>query len=226
MNNYIVSCKDINKEFNEGENKIKVLNGVNIDIKEGELVSIVGKSGSGKSTLLHIIGGLDVPTSGKVEICGTAWGNLSSKERDRFRNFNLGVVYQQHYLLREFNVQENVALPLIVRGVNKKEAINLARDMLTSLHLQDRLHYSPSALSGGERQRVSLARALITKPKCLIADEPTGNLDTSCSEDIISIIKSMSKENNMGVILVTHDIKLADSMDRKITIVDGFIVNS
>lgn len=224
MNNTVLNCENIVKTFTDGDNRTEVLKGINLEVKEGEMVAIVGQSGSGKSTLLHILGGLDDPTSGKSSLNNFNWKEMSSSKKDSWRNKYLGVVYQQHHLLNEFSAIENVAMPLIIRGQSKSVAKETAKEILTKVGLSERLNHSPSALSGGERQRVSIARALVTKPKCLIADEPTGNLDTKAAEGVFDLLYNLAKENKTAVILVTHDEKLASKMDRKVTIKDGLLI--
>lgn len=224
MNNTVLNCENIVKTFTDGDNKTEVLKGINLEVKEGEMVAIVGQSGSGKSTLLHILGGLDDPTSGISSLNNFNWKDMSSSKKDTWRNKYLGVVYQQHHLLNEFSAIENVAMPLIIRGQSKSVAKETAKEILTKVGLSERLNHSPSALSGGERQRVSIARALVTKPKCLIADEPTGNLDTKSAQGVFDLLYNLAKENKTAVILVTHDENLASKMDRKVTIKDGLLI--
>lgn len=219
----IIKCLNLTKTYKDGENVTEVLKNINININQGEMVGIIGKSGSGKSTLLHILGGLDTPTSGESELNGQSWQKLKGSKKDLWRNKYLGVIYQQHFLMSEFSAEENVAMPLIVRGESKKYSIETARKMLDLVGLTDRAKYNPNALSGGERQRVSIARALVTNPKCILADEPTGNLDSKSAQEVFSLINNMCKELGTTLVLVTHDLNLAKKMDRVIKIVDGQI---
>lgn len=221
MNNLVLKCENIYKTFGDDENTTEVLKGISFDIKEGEMVAIVGQSGSGKSTLLHILGGLDDATEGDVYLNNVSWSSMKSSQKDEWRNQNLGVIYQQHYLLNEFTTLENVAMPLIVRGLSFDKAKKEAKEMLEKVGMGHRMDFNPAALSGGERQRVSIARALVTNPKCIIADEPTGNLDSKNAKAVFSLLQEIAKEKNAAVILVTHDEHLANQMSRKITIEDG-----
>lgn len=219
----VLQCQGIAKTFTEGALNVEVLKNVELIINAGENVAIVGASGSGKSTLLHIISGLDTPTNGKVWIDGLDIAQLTEAERGRLRNSTLGFIYQFHHLLPEFTALENVALPLLIRGLPPKLAANQAQDLLKRVGLNNRLNHKPSELSGGERQRTAVARALITQPRCVLADEPTGNLDRVTAIKIFDLMLELNCEFNTSLIVVTHDLSLANRMDRMLTLVEGKI---
>ncbi len=219
----IVSCTDLSKHFDIGPVKVEVLKKINLSIMPGEQVSIIGSSGSGKSTLLHLLGGLDMPTQGSVLVDGKDMAKLSDTERGRLRNSSLGFVYQFHHLLPEFNALENVAMPLLIRGTAIKEAQIQATEILSHVGLSQRLLHKPSELSGGERQRAAIARALVTRPKCVLADEPTGNLDASTATKIYELMMELNREFNTSYIVVTHDTVLANKMDRVLHLQDGVL---
>lgn len=223
MSKITLSCQDITKTFGQGELLTPVLKGVSFLIQEGETVAIVGSSGSGKSTLLHIIGGLDSATSGRAELNGSDWTSMKDRQKDQWRNLHLGMVYQQHHLLREFTALENVAMPLLVRGLSKKEAEDKAYDILQQVELGHRVQHTPAALSGGERQRVSIARAIVTQPKCILADEPTGNLDRQTASHVFDLFQKLSEKTKTSIVLVTHDLELANRMNRQLHLIDGRI---
>jgi len=226
MNNVIINCTNLSKHFEIGPVKVEVLKQVNLSVSQGEQVSIIGSSGSGKSTLLHLLGGLDTPTNGYVSVDGKDMAKLSDTARGKLRNSSLGFVYQFHHLLPEFNALENVAMPLLIRGTPVKEAQQNAIEMLSHVGLSNRLQHKPSELSGGERQRAAVARALVTKPKCVLADEPTGNLDTGTATKIYDLMMDLNREFNTSYILVTHDISLAKKMDRVLHLQDGVLSSS
>ena len=219
--NFILSCNSLSRSFGINETKIEVLKEVDIRVEIGERVAIVGSSGSGKSTLLHLLGGLDLPTAGEVVVAGQNLNDLTESKRSNLRNEYLGFVYQFHHLLPEFSALENVAMPLLMRGEPVAQAKQSAYEILQQVGLEGRLEHRSGELSGGERQRTAIARAMVTKPACLLADEPTGNLDQRSAEQIYELMLTLNQSNNTSFIIVTHDIKLAERMDRVLTIADG-----
>ena len=218
----VLECLDLCKTFTEGGGtKLEILRNVNFSVRAGEKIAIVGASGSGKSTLLHLLGSLDKPTSGQVLIENKDVNVLSETERCRLRNRLLGFVYQFHHLLPEFTAQENVAMPSLVRGTSPAQAMGQARVLLEKVGMIRRLDHKPSELSGGERQRAAIARAIINEPRCILADEPTGNLDKSTAEQVIQVMLRLNKEYSTSLVVVTHDMSLASKMDKIYTIEDG-----
>ena len=217
----ILEIKNLCKEYGKGEIKVEALKNVSFDVEQGEFVAIVGPSGSGKSTLLHILGGVDTPTSGEVIISGTDIGKLNENNLAIFRRRQIGLIYQFYNLIPILNVEENMTLPILLDG--KKPDKKLLKDLVEKLGLKDRLKHLPNQLSGGQQQRVSIGRALINHPALLLADEPTGNLDSKNSKEIISLLRKFNRENNQTVIIITHDERIALSADRVITIEDGQI---
>ena len=217
----VIECKNISKQFADGELKTNVLSDVNLSVQKGDRIAIIGSSGSGKSTLLHLLGGLEKPTSGSIKVHGQDINRLSVKTLSQLRNQSLGFVYQFHHLLPEFSAIENVAIPLIIGGTKPKKAEQQAEDLLIKVGLSHRLVHKPSELSGGERQRAALARALITKPDCLLADEPTGNLDHRTAQGIFDLILELNESLGTALVIVTHDIELASQMGKMLTLKDG-----
>lgn len=213
MNNCVLSCRGLSKTFDDGASKVNVLNGIDLTVNHGERAAIVGASGSGKSTLLHLLGGLDQPTSGEVQVQGQAMHKLGDAERGRLRNRAIGFVYQFHHLLPEFTALENVAMPLLIRRGNVAQAREQAKKLLDRVGLADRLTHKPGELSGGERQRAAVARALITQPAVLLADEPTGNLDAHAGDVVYELMLELNAEIGTALLVVTHDTTLAAKMD-------------
>lgn len=221
----LLMARGVTKTFKQGGNTLNILNNLDLKIEGGEIAALVGPSGSGKSTLLQILGLLDKPTSGKLTIAGKSVEKLSDKPRTKLRLTEIGFVYQFHHLLPEFSALENVAMPQIILGISKKNALEKAADYLKSLGLEKRMAHRPSQLSGGEQQRVAIARALINEPKLLFADEPTGNLDPETSEEVFNILLEQVRGRNIGALIATHNHDLADQMDRTLELKAGKILN-
>ena len=219
----VLECLDLGKTYTEGPQCLEVLRQISLQVKRGEQLAILGSSGSGKTTLLNLLGGLDLPSRGRVIIAGQDLAEVDETERGRIRNLYLGFVYQFHHLLAEFNALENISLPLLIGGYSRKDALQKSQIMLERVGLLDRASHKPSELSGGERQRIAIARALVTEPACVLLDEPTGNLDRNTALSIQALMSDLNEKLDISYIVVTHDESFADTLDRKLFLRDGML---
>ncbi len=219
----VLSAQGVRKTFDDGTLQVEVLKNIQLQIESGDSLAIIGASGSGKSTLLHILGGLDQPDEGEIIIAEHAMHSVNDRQRGELRNRFLGFIYQFHHLLAEFSAVENVAMPLLIRGDNRETALQKAADVLATVGLQHRLQHRPAELSGGERQRTAIARAIVTRPKCILADEPTGNLDRKTADNVFAGLMELNQEYGTAIIMVTHDHSLATKMSRMVKLEDGVL---
>ena len=218
---FVLVCNGLSKTYGEAGSEIKVLSDIDFSVRKGERIAVMGTSGSGKTTLLNLLGGLDLPSAGAIYVAGVNLSQVGERELNRLRNFELGFVYQFHHLLGEFTALENTAMPLLIRGLSKEEAKSEARAILENVGLASRLTHKPAQLSGGERQRVAIARALVGKPRCVLMDEPTGNLDRKTAVGIHSLLNELNASLDTSFIIVTHDEMFASSMDRCFFLIDA-----
>ena len=222
--NIVLACHGIKKSYHQGNEELRVLDGIDLQVSKGENVAILGASGSGKSTLLHILGGLDKPNGGEVVIAGQSLWQQSAKKREKLRNRQLGFIYQFHHLLPEFTALENVAMPLLIRGLKAADAAAVAQQQLEAVGLEKRLTHKPGELSGGERQRAAVARALAGQPGIILGDEPTGNLDEENAKKVWDLMLDLNQQNHTALILVTHDPRLAERMDKLYELRQGHLI--
>ena len=219
----VLECLDLSKTYMEGPQCLEVLRQISLQVKQGEQLAILGTSGSGKTTLLNLLGGLDLPSRGRVIVAGQDLAEVDETERGRLRNLYLGFVYQFHHLLSEFSALENISMPLLIAGYSRREALQKSQIMLERVDLLDRASHKPSELSGGERQRIAIARALVTEPACVLLDEPTGNLDRNTARNIQDLMSDLNEKLDISYIVVTHDEAFADTLDRKLFLRDGML---
>jgi lipoprotein-releasing system ATP-binding protein len=223
MNDVVLQCRQVRKIYHDAAQEVPVLSDVNLTLCRGESVAIIGASGVGKSTLLHVLGGLDAVDGGEITVGGANMVALSEAERGRLRNQRMGFVYQFHHLMAEFSALENVMMPLLIRRLSPQVAREQATTMLTQVGLSERLSHKPATLSGGERQRVAVARALVTRPDCLLADEPTGNLDAATALKVVGLLQDLNQQLGIALVIVTHDLALAAKMDRTLQLKEGML---
>ncbi len=223
MNRIVLQCQTLSKIYQQGDLRVQVLSDINLEVQEGERVAIVGSSGTGKSTLLHLLAGLDAPTGGEVKLKGTSLANLSETKRSEMRNRMIGFVYQFHHLLPEFTALENVMMPLLIRRISNSEARREAANLLSKVGLEHRLNHKPGEMSGGERQRAAIARALVIRPVCLLADEPTGNIDRRTAQAVQELMIQLNQDMRVSLLVATHDHQLASAMDRNLRLEDGVL---
>ena len=223
MNNIVLQCQTLSKIYHQGDLRVQVLSDINLDVREGERVAIVGSSGTGKSTLLHLLAGLDAPNGGEVKLKNTSLATLSEAKRSEMRNRMIGFVYQFHHLLPEFTALENVMMPLLIRRISNSEARQEAISLLNKVGLEHRLNHKPGEMSGGERQRAAIARALVIRPVCLLADEPTGNIDRRTAQSVQELMIQLNQDMRVSLVLATHDHQLASAMDRILRLEDGVL---
>lgn len=226
MSDIILNSNALYKSYHDGSSHVEVLKGIDLSIAKGERVAIIGPSGSGKSTLLHLLGGLDKPSEGAISINGVSWQKISEKKRCQLRNRHLGFVYQFHHLLPEFTAVENAAIPLLLAGMRVSEAQSKAQLMLEGVGLAHRFEHKPAQLSGGERQRVAIARALVHKPQCILADEPTGNLDQNTAAKVFDLMLELNQDMQTALVIVTHDQQIAHRMDRVLVLHEGLLLEN
>ncbi|MBF0265556.1 MAG: lipoprotein-releasing ABC transporter ATP-binding protein LolD [Gammaproteobacteria bacterium] len=222
----LIHCQDLCQYFDDADERVTIFESLNLSLEQGESIAITGASGSGKSTLLYLLGGLEQPKTGTLHVDGVDLSKLSANKLAKFRNHTLGFVYQFHHLLPEFSALENVAMPLMIRGENISDITERAKDLLVQVGLEHRIHHLPSMMSGGERQRTAIARALINEPKCILADEPTGNLDNKTARQVYELLLSLNEEYKTSLVVVTHDQDLAAQMQRKVVLHDGALINA
>ena len=225
MSNILIAAKNVRKSFNDGDLSVDVLRGIEFSIQRNQSIAIIGASGSGKSTLLHLLAGLDIPDSGNIFINKKSINELNNEERGQLRNECLGFIYQFHHLLPEFTAKENVAMPLLIRRCAKRTAYEKAEVILSEVGLSERMMHKPGELSGGERQRTAIARALVTNPSCILADEPTGNLDEKSANEVFELILELNRNHNSSLIMVTHNIELSRRADKICELRDGVLID-